>query len=416
MFNASLIRLVAVLSVVGALELFRPVLADDPRQTPAPVPNSKNGKVARAVIVALIKELGDDSYAKREAASKRLAEIGEPALALLQKAALNSPDAEARLRAKAIARLITGAFFQEERRYEGHSQDPGQRATRVVVTSDGRFAVSAGAGKLRYWDVASGKLLLAFGEISGGYNYALSIAQDGKRVIAGGKAGVVRVFELPSGKQIQQFTGHSASIVGAHLLADGKRAVSGAWDRSIRLWSVETGNEILTFESLNEQVRCLAVSPDGKTLATASCKEIDRSPGLVRLWDIDTGKMLKVMEGHARNTSNVCFARDGKTLLSSGYDGTLRMWDLATGKELKKFEAAPQGIEAAAITPDGRHVLSGGNPSNPTLRMWEVASGKLVFESEEMAGGFLAVTAMPDSHGCMTATRDGIVRLWHWKR
>lgn len=89
---------------------------------------------------------------------------------------------------------------------------------------------------------------------------------------------------------------------------------------------------------------------------------------------------------------------------------------MVTGKELKKFEAAPQGIEAAAITPDGRHVLSGGNPSNPTLRMWDVASGKLVFESEEMAGGFLGLAAMPDSRGCMTATRDGLIRLWHWKR
>jgi hypothetical protein len=48
--------------------------------------------------------------------------------------------------------------------------------------------------------------------------------------------------------------------------------------------------------------------------------------------------------------------------------------------------------------------------------MWDVASGKLLFESEEMGGGFMWVTPLPDNQRCMTATRDGMIRLWQWKR
>jgi hypothetical protein len=53
----------------------------------------------------LINQLGSDSYAKREAASKRLKAIGKPALGAL-KAALDSGDAEVVSRARALVRRL----------------------------------------------------------------------------------------------------------------------------------------------------------------------------------------------------------------------------------------------------------------------------------------------------------------------
>ena len=49
---------------------------------------------------ALITQLGDASFDKREAANKRLADIGAPALLLLKKTAKESDDAEVRERAR----------------------------------------------------------------------------------------------------------------------------------------------------------------------------------------------------------------------------------------------------------------------------------------------------------------------------
>jgi len=52
----------------------------------------------------LIKQLGDDHFAKREAASKELDALGEPALAALRKAATSSADLEIQRRAKQAVR------------------------------------------------------------------------------------------------------------------------------------------------------------------------------------------------------------------------------------------------------------------------------------------------------------------------
>src|SRR5262245_36720645 len=59
-------------------------------------------------IAALIRQLGDDDFEKREAASKELDAIGEPALDALRKAAASGAEAEIRSRAKRIVESITG--------------------------------------------------------------------------------------------------------------------------------------------------------------------------------------------------------------------------------------------------------------------------------------------------------------------
>jgi hypothetical protein len=53
-------------------------------------------------IADLIRQLGDDDFERREAASEKLAAIGEPALPALRKAASTSADLEIRRRAQAL--------------------------------------------------------------------------------------------------------------------------------------------------------------------------------------------------------------------------------------------------------------------------------------------------------------------------
>jgi hypothetical protein len=70
--------------------------------------SEKSNPVA-ALINHLIKELGDDEFAKREAASKELAAMGPAALDALRKAAASSEDAEIRTRAARAIEVIVKA-------------------------------------------------------------------------------------------------------------------------------------------------------------------------------------------------------------------------------------------------------------------------------------------------------------------
>jgi uncharacterized protein (TIGR03067 family) len=72
----------------------------------------KETKTAR--IARLIEQLGDNAFARREAASKELEAIGVPALAALRKAAASSDDAEIRWRAKRISARVAEAAARSE--------------------------------------------------------------------------------------------------------------------------------------------------------------------------------------------------------------------------------------------------------------------------------------------------------------
>jgi hypothetical protein len=381
------------------------------------VQESKQDKqsVDEKTIRELIKQLGDDSFDKREEASKQLVDIGEAALDLLRLAAKDNPDAEVRQRAELAARAIGARTFVQVRSYSGHPEQGKPWVTRVVVTPDGTRVISVGSDFVRVWDLQTGKQIANFGERRGSYCFALSLSPDGKHLIAGCTGMQGHVFDLKANMRTQQLLGHTDAIWGAALLSDNKRAITGSFDKTIRVWDAASGKEIRAFKGVNDQVRCLTVSPDEKLVAAGHFADVN-GPSTIRIWDLEKGVEMLAMPGHTLEVTSVSFSKDGKTLLSSSFDGTLRLWDVATGKELKQFTGHRGRVEQAAFTPDGKRIVSCGNQTNPTIRVWDIASGRQILESADVNAGFVSVAVLPDSQGCVSGGRDGVVRLWKWTK
>jgi WD40 repeat protein len=376
----------------------------------APADKPDDDKV-RQEVRKLIGQLDDDSPEKRDAASKRLEEIGEPALPLLRDAAENGTGAETRVRARALIKAIEKSAFGEVARWDGHETNVGLPwVTRIAQTPDGSQVITSGADGLRVWDVKTGKTVQTFGTPREAGYWALAVSADGKRVISGGNDQIAHVWDLKTGKELKQLTGHTGPIWGAVLSADGKRAVTGGWDKSLRLWDVEAGKELKLFAGVKENVRCLALSPDGKMVAAGHFD--DQARGVVRLWNFDDGKEVRAFQGHTQEVSAVAFSPDGKKLVSSSFDKTVRVWEVATGKELKVLEGHTGRVETVAFTPDGKRVISAGHELDATVRVWDVATGKQLFCSEGTGGGFLGIAVLPGGKQFVTTGKDGAVRLW----
>jgi WD40 repeat protein len=69
----------------------------------------------------------------------------------------------------------------------------------------------------------------------------------------------------------------------------------------------------------------LAFSRNGNMLATGGGME---KAGRVTLWDIAAGKQVADLRGHADLVLAVAVSADGKLLASGSWDGTVRLWDL----------------------------------------------------------------------------------------
>src|SRR5205823_6025289 len=104
-------------------------------------------------------------------------------------------------------------------------------------------------------------------------------------------------------------------------------------------------------------VRALAVSPDGKTVATGSQ---DRT-GLVKLWDVATGRTVRQIQAQNDTLLALAFSPDGRTLAGGGGssrvyqpENDVQLWDISTGKELRRFHGAFAAAAGVAFSPDGR--------------------------------------------------------------
>ena len=91
----------------------------------------------------------------------------------------------------------------------------------------------------------------------------------------------------------------------------------------------------------------LAVSPDGKTLASASWDNT------ARLWPLGGGTP-RVLEGHQQNVNGVAFTPDGRAVVTAGYDLTLRIWPLSDGGS-PKIVTLPTPLNSVVVAPGRGH-------------------------------------------------------------
>jgi WD40 repeat protein len=366
-------------------------------------------ETAEPDVETLIKQLGDDAFVKREAASQQLRQIGEPALRALRQALKSTGDAEVRVRARQLIGEIEKRLYGPRGKFGPHRGSAVNWATRVVVTPDGKQIVSAGHDGLRVWDVATGRQLRQLGEAKEGY-WSLAISPDGLRIIAGCNDTAVRIWQLKSGKRLHELKGHAAEVWGVSFSPDSKLAVSGAWDAKIRIWDLGTG-KLAKSIAAGSKIRSVAFSPKGDRIVTSQFVA-DGVPATVVIWDARTGKMRHTMKGHTDVVTSAVFSPDGKHVLSASFDRTIRLWDASSGKQLAKFTGHSHRVEGAAFSADGRRVVSSSEAPDATLRVWDAKSGEQIWQSDRQRDGLLGIAVLPDGKHVATTGKDGYVRLW----
>src|SRR5262249_1598491 len=207
---------------------------------------------SEAEIARLIQQLGSDSFAEREAASKRLGAIGEPAFLPLLRTARSSNDPEVRSRSRDLIEKIAGQLFGEVRRFDGHQQ----QVSCVAVSADGRRVLSGGLDlSLRIWDGATGRELHCMPNQPGGV-WAVAVSRNGKLGLSSagmqqqgaewikGTDFAIRIWNLETGKELRKLEGHTSEVRSIVLSPDDRRALSCGWGMIVRLWRLESGEEL----------------------------------------------------------------------------------------------------------------------------------------------------------------------------
>ncbi len=293
----------------------------------------------------------------------------------------------------------------------------------LAVTPDGRRLASAhDDGSLRMWDMADPRVPRPLGTEDGDPEGAHTLAFGPGGVLAGiGEDGAIRLWDVadPARPRLRSTTPsrHDEFVFSLAVSPDGRTLATSSYDDTVRLWDVRDLDRPrllgeLTGHALN--VKPVAFSPDGSTLASGSD---DRT---VRLWDVTDPRHASttaVLRDHDDFVVGLAFSRDGRTLVSGSDDRTARLWDVAdprAHRRLGRLHAHTGMIGYVEFTRDGREVITAGQDG--TVRLWKATDRSHPSERAlltGLSGGLAVVLPLARSDTVATLSNDHTIEIWN---
>jgi WD40 repeat protein len=225
------------------------------------------------------------------------------------------------------------------------------------------------------------EVLAVLGERDGRFD-VIAFRPDGGQLATAGPDGQLRLWDLATLKQTGVMP--QREIVSLVYSPSGKTLIGGDSQGAMKYWSVSTGRPVAAGVSQNAHkggpIWALALSPDGKTLYSAGADK------LVKSWDLAAvpAKPKATLVGHTDRVRHLAVSADGKWLAStSDKDKTIRLWELGDKPTEKHRLSLKAGAVGVAFAPDGATLAAGCQDG--ALRMFKL--GEKIEEQDTVSEG-----------------------------
>src|SRR5262245_31893973 len=132
---------------------------------------------------------------------------------------------------------------------------------------------------------------------------------------------ILLLAALPAEAQLR---GHGGPVRAIAVSPDGTRAVSGSFDTRAILWSLASGSAERVLRFHEGAVNAVAFLADGRVATSGEDTRI-------AIWRPGDEKPATVLGGHTAPVAALAVSPDGKWLASAAWDGTARLWPLGGG-------------------------------------------------------------------------------------
>jgi WD40 repeat protein len=250
----------------------------------------------------------------------------------------------------------------------------------MAFSPDGSLlATASGDDTVRVSNVANGSTLHVF-RAEAGNAISVAFSPCGKWLVSGHDDGAARVWSLADGVLLFICNGHHSFVRGVCFSPDGTWFASCGGDGATRIWSSQTGAELRALHGHDGAVHSVAVSLDCTRIVTGGNDQT------VKLWDLRSGQELRTLQ-FGEQVRSVAISPDGQRIAASGINGTILAYE-AGPIDNRAFaspaEKAPSafGREAIGFVV---HLMERGlsRPKARTLLGLQKESGTMCVPNEE---------------------------------
>ncbi|MBF0567972.1 MAG: AAA family ATPase, partial [Nitrospirae bacterium] len=200
---------------------------------------------------------------------------------------------------------------------------------------------------------------------------------------------------------------HSGIVFALAMSPDGKFLATASGDFTLKLWDLETCREVRTFFGHQWLVRACVFTQDGSEIISGSWDNT------LKLWDIKTGELIRTFSGHQDRVSTCILTQDGSGIISGSWDRTLKLWDIKTGEVIRTFSGHKGEVYTCIQTQDGSGIISGS--WDMTLKLWDIKTGEVIRTFSGHQGGVNTCILKKDGRGIISGADDKTLNLWDIK-
>ena len=172
--------------------------------------------------------------------------------------------------------------------------------------------------------------------------------------------------------------------------------------RPIRSELIALLHEQTKLKGHKKPVNCVAFSPDGSLLASAS-------GWTVKLWEIPERRRLTTLSGHRNYVLSLAFSPDGSVLASGSEDKKIKLWEMPEGLEVGTLIGHKDAVYSIAFSPDGSVMASS---SQQVIKLWKMSERQELVTLDDHEGSVTSVSFSPNGSLLASAAGDGTIKLW----
>lgn len=249
-----------------------------------------------------------------------------------------------------------------------------------------------------------------------GINCAI-FSPDGSKFAFSGSAGLIKIYDLKSGKFIGPDFRHGTSVPRMAFSPDEKRILTTGSDNTIRIWDISSGQQVGGPIQCDREIRSVMFSPDGSKIVATKESQPGKDQRTIQFWDASSGKSIGKTLYSRQYVDELNFSPDGSKVVLVDDEDNAQIWDAVSGEPFGQPMRHAFSTATAVFSPDGSKVLTTGGEKDgeyrSSARLWNAASGKPIGSVMQHDKQINSAIFSPDGSQILTASYDKTARLWN---
>jgi WD40 repeat protein len=267
----------------------------------------------------------------------------------------------------------------------------------LAISEDGSQLVSASDdGTVKVWSLPGVELLNTLTDLY--QPVVMAVSMDGTKLAVQDVDTSIQIYSVPDFEHLLEIT-YDGIITSLAFSPDGKRLVAGFQHNILEMYSAENGEYYGEYDGHEDSISCIAISPNGKYLASA-CVD-----GTIGIWSFPECELIQFLQPDSV-VDEMVFSHDGKYLFSHTEESQIVQWSIPDGEIIGSLTS----IEGLAINQDDSQLIFGVEYN--TIQIWSLINNEPIQSIVGYNGPSKSIAISPDGSILVAGNESGSLYLW----